>query len=541
MSTLRRTLCSTALVLTITPATAPAEPLTWGDVLSPDRVAQHILQYGIMALRTQLDLQYGDLSANLLSGRVTITDLQMLPLPEWDGNADCNIRVDRLTINQAPLDEPGRIRLKASVYGISAPAICLPPDVRPALQAAGIDEMSLPYLSFDVDYDVATSGARIQAHGVAEGLAAFDLTADFSYLWFDGRDDPDEPVPVFELSSGTISIENTGLWDKVKGMIPPPFTNPTSAIPMIQGVLTGALEDMNRDGAGNQQDDPGTLSGAQVGFVDSFTTTWAAFLKSPQRLILETGFAPDENRFLDLEAYEADPRMAFEDLQPRFVLVPAQVKAALPADMLRLALGDDAASLGADDRLRIGQALVSGVGAPRNIAAGTKLLVGLARDGSGPAALALSDALETRQPDIAYGWSLRAGAAGQSGATARLDRLESVLSLTQVLKIQNEVSKGTKHPLEALANVAAIKRHARARLTGKGMARSYGIAVMWAMLAAATGDAEAADMLDEIDTRIRHSGAEDAQVWAAIEAESSRLAMEIWLSRDLPTAFGTAP
>jgi len=71
--------------------------------------------------------------------------------------------------------------------------------------------------------------------------------------------------------------------------------------------------------------------------------------------------------------------------------------------------------------------------------------------------------------------------------------------------------------------------------------RSYGIAAMWAMLAAATGDDEAADMLDEIDTRVRHSGAENAKVWAEIEAESSRLAMEIWLSRDLAKVFGTAP
>ena len=138
MSALRQTLCSTAFALTVVaPIAAPAEPLTWWDVLSPDRVAQHMLQYGIMALRTQLDLQYGDMSANLLNGRVTMTDLKIWPLPEWDNDADCDIRIDRLTISQAPLHTPGRIRLKASAYGISAPAICLPPDARPALMMIG--------------------------------------------------------------------------------------------------------------------------------------------------------------------------------------------------------------------------------------------------------------------------------------------------------------------------------------------------------------------------------------------------------------------
>lgn len=539
--TLRRTLCCTALALTLPPATVSAQSLTWWDVLSPDRVVENVLQYGIMALRTQLDLQYGDMSVNLLSSRITLTDVQVWPLPDWDQDADCEISIGRLTIAQAPLDESSRIRLKASVYGISAPAACLPPDVRPALLATGIKDLSLPYLSFDIDYDVASSGARIQAHGVAENLAAFDLTADFSYLWFDGRDDPDQPLPVFELTSASLSIENTGLWASIKPMVPPPFSNPETATPAVQGVVTQALEEMNRDAAGYQQDDPGTLSGTQKAFAETFAMAWTAFLKDPQRLILETGFTPDDPLYLDFEAYEEDPRLAFEDLMPRLVLVPAKAKTALPSDLVRLALGENAASLSPADRLRVGTALVSGVGAPRNIPAGTDLLVALAREGSGPAALALSGVLETRQPDIAYGWGLRAGANGQTGATARLDRLEKVLPLAQILRIQNEGSKGSKHPLDALASVAAIKAQARSRLTGNGASRSYGIAAMWAMLAAATGDSEAADMLDEIDTRVRHSGVENAKAWAAIEAESSRLAMEIWLGRDLAKLFGTAP
>lgn len=541
MSALRRTLFSTALALTLAPAAVRAEPLSWWDVLSPDRVLENMLQYGIMALRTQLNLQYGDLSVNLLSARITMTDVQIWPLPEWDQSADCDIRIDRLRISQAPPDETNRIRLKASAYGISAPTFCLPPDVRPALLATGLKDLSLPFLSFDIDYDVASAGARIQAHAVADNLAAFDLTADFSYLWVDGREDPDEPIPVFELSSATVSLENTGLWTNVKPMVPAIFTNPDSATPAVQAVLTEILQEMNRDAPGTQQDDPGTLSGTQKAFTESFAITWTAFLKNPQRLILETGFLPEDSVFLDFEAYEHDPRLAFEDLMPRLALVPARAKAALPTALVRLALGESAADISAQDRLRVGKALVSGVGAPRNIPAGTDLLVALAREGSGAAALALSEVLETRQPDIAYGWGLRAGAAGQTGATARLDRLESVLPLAQVLRIQNEVSKGAKHPLDALASVALIKGQARSRLTGKGMPRSYGIAVMWAMLAAATGDGEAADILDEIDTRVRHSGVDSAQVWAGIEAESSRLAMEIWLSRDLAEVFGTTP
>jgi hypothetical protein len=539
MSAARKTLFGASVALLIAPVSAPAQTLSWWDVISPDRLVENILQYGVMALRTQIDLKYADLSVNLLSGRATMTDLKLWPLPAWDPDANCEVRIDRLVVSQAPPDQNGRIRLKASGYGINAPAICLPPDVRPVLQATGSQTISVPYFGFDLDYDIASAGAQVQANFVLDKLAAVDLNADFSYLWFDGRDDMEEPDPVFELSSATLSIENTGGWDIVRPMIPPPFTDNEAAARSVGLLLQNMLQNMNRDAAaGSQDSQAGALSTGQTAFITSATRSWSDFLRDPRRLVLETGFPPENSVYLDFQAYESDPRLMFEDLVPVLTLAPARARAALAVDLVRRALSEDASGLSADERLRVGTALISGVGAPRNLPAGSALLVELARGGNGAAAAELSKTLETRQPENAYVWALRAGAAGVDGATARLDRLEGVLEMSVILQIQGEATSNVVHPVEALASVGTIKQQARARLTGKGATRSYGIAAMWAMLAAATGDAESIDILEEIDARIGAGGPAGAGGWAKIEAESSRLATQIWLSRDLPVVFG---
>ncbi len=536
MSAVIRTLSAAALSVLALPLAGRAEPLSWSDVITPDRIVQSVLQYGVMALRTQVDLKYGDMTVNLLNDRITLTDLQLWPLPAWDENVECEIRVDRLSLVQAPLDQTSRVRLKLSLYGITAPAICLPPQARGILFAVGLRELSLPNLSFDVDYDVASSGAKIRANGVVANIAAFDAVGDFSYLWVDGRDSMDNPDPVVELTAASLSLEDLGGWKTARTMLPPPMKDAKSAAPVIAGMLTGAFNKMNY--RSQESGGPVPITPGQSEFIASATAAWAGFLADPRRIVLETAIPPGENAYVDFQLYEVEPWQVFADLSPRVSLAPAQARAALPVALLSKALGENAAALDAADLLRVGLALTSGIGAPRNIAAGAKILAGLARDGNAEAAQALSQVLETRQPDLAYAWALRAGAAGLSGTTARLDRIEAALPLSRVLEIQEQVSKGASHPVDALDSVAAIKEQARQRLTGRGQARSYGIAAMWAMLAAATGDAEAADILAEIDQRVARADAEGASAWAGVEARSSKLAMNAWVSRDLAASLG---
>lgn len=546
-----RLLGATALCLLPLAASAQAEASFW-DLLKPEYIAQRILQTGIMALRTQVDLKYGDMAVDIANGQVALNDVQIWPAPPWDEDGACQVTIDRLVLRAAPLNRPDLIRLKMQGWGVTAGDVCLPPEPRGAMGMAGLSEIAVPQVTLDLEYDIAQAEADVHVYTQLDGLAALDVTADFSYLWINGREDMEEPEPVAYLRNATLTVENLGLFEAAKGQLPPPFTDPAQAGGIVQGMLSGAISDMNRTAARRKgiedlptdgaeaapEGDPGALTDAQTNFVDSVTTALPAFLENPGKLVLETGFDRQNDVRLNLKDYEGDPGQIFADLQPRLALTSASARAALSAALVEQALGDQAASLGDSERESVGLALLSGTGAPRDVETGIALLSPLAEAGNGKAALALSGALEQRDPPQAYRWALVAGADSQIGAAARLDRLERVLPFADVLTLQSDVVGEVSHPLGALQRVTLMRDQAMARLSGIGEARSYSIATLWALMGAATGDAASADILTQIDERVARADDAGKEAWRAIEKAASGLAMQAWLGQDLPARFG---
>jgi hypothetical protein len=487
-----------------------------------------------MALRTQMDLKYGDMSVDLMTGRVTLTDVKMWPLPKWDTDGNCEVGIDRMTIRTGALDQTDRIRVKLQIAGASATAECVPPEAQQGMAMAGLESISMPRLTVDLDYGVPGSDALVRVFGDVDKVAAVDLTAKFAYVWMDGRRDMEQPDPVVFLSHATLSVENKGIWQAMQGQLPPPLTDVQGAPLFVEGALGSALTGMNRSNGGEGAD-PSALTDSQTAFLESVKTTWPAFLASPATLVLETGFSGDT--YVDFKAMEDDPRVVFDTLKPRLELAAARTTRILPAAMISQAMSPQVNTMAAADRKAVGIALLTGEGAPRNLSAGYDLLTPLALGGDADAALVLSRALENVNPDEAYNWALVAGRNGAAGATALLDRLENQLGFVKVLALQNKVSATDSHSKDALQTIAGIREQAAMRLSGKGQARSYGIAAMWASLAKAAGDPEAADILGDVDEHVRLSGADSRAAWLDAEKAASALAMQVWIGQDLPARF----
>ncbi|WP_226780984.1 hypothetical protein [Oceaniglobus trochenteri] len=534
---LPRLLGASAIALLPFSAAAQDAPSLW-DLLKPEYIVQRMVQSGIMALRTQVDLKYGEMSVDLAAGHLNLTDITLWPVFQWDAEGACSISFDRLTIRAAPLNRPDLIRLKVQAQGASAPEACFPAEARQAFAMAQIDSLRVPRLTVDLEYDIAQAEADIHAYTQLDGVAALDVTADFSYLWFDGSKDMENPEPVAYLRRAALTVENLGGYEAVKGMIPPPFTDPAQAPAILEGMIGGALASMNRDAApADATGDPSALNEAQTAFVASAKAVWPAFLQNPGRIVLETGAAPGDDIYLDILSYEDNPAQAFSDMRPRLALAPATARATLPVALIEQALAETPNDLSTDDRRRVGIALATGVGAPRNVPLGTRILTALAQDGDAVAAQELSAALELRQPSEAYRWALVAGAAGRSGAAARLDRLERVLPFAEVLALQDDVLGDVQHPLEALQRIASMRNEAMFRLSGIGRVRSYGVAALWATMGAAAGDGESLDILRQIDERVRRADPEGRAAWAEAEAAASDLAMQAWMGQNLPARF----
>ena len=531
-----RPLIPALIGLAALPAAAQERPtLGWLDFLTPDRIAHAFLQGGIMGLRTQVDLTYADMSVNLLTGRATLTDVSIWPLPDWDADADCVITIDHLSLRTTPATQIDSFRADLRASGAQANAACLPPDARPMLAAfvAG-DTIPLDRLAIELDYDVPSAGADIALHAALPGVASIGLTAELDYAWFDAREDPEEPDPVIFLSQARLTLENAGGWAAAQPMLPPGLGVPGSGGQVVEGFLGAALAGMNRDAAGpDAGGDPSALAPSQQAFVTSAATAWEAFLASPERLVIETGFDPDDAVYVDFEFYEEDPRALFDDLQPRIATQPASVNAVLPAAFVAQAFGD--APLSDADRRTLGLAFLTGAGAPQHIDAAVDLLRPLAERGDTRAASLMSEALETRAPAEAYRFALIAGAGGERGAAARLDRLEATGDMAEVLEIQANVASLVAQLGEA-RSLAEIRLAARERLTGQGRVRSYALASLWARLGAAAGDAESASVMADIADIMAESGA--AEAWAPVDRATAVEAMKLWIDEDLAGALG---
>jgi len=523
---MRRLLLSAAIVAAAPSSLVAQEKLGWLDLISPNRLVQRAVQFGIMTLRTQMDVKYGDMSVDLMTGRVTLTDVKMWPLPPWDQNGDCVVAIDRMTIRSGSLDQIDRLRFKAHVAGASAPLECLPPEGRQAMGMAGITTLDIPRLTLEVEYGVPGSDAVARVFGVVENAAAVDLTAEFAYIWVDGRRDLEQPDPVVFLKNARLTVENRGAWDALKGQMPPPMTDPEGGTLFVEGAVGSVFGDMN---------DGEPMSESQKAFLASVVATWPKFLANPNTLVLETALTSDT--YLDFEAMERSPIKAFDTLQPRLSLTSSAVSKLVPASLLQQALGADAAAMSDADKRMAGLALISGTGAPRNLQAGIELLGPMAEAGDAEAALALSAALEGPAPEDAYQWALVAGRGNEAGATARLDRLETQLDFATVLRVQETVSGGDANPVDALNSIAGVREQAAMRLSGRGQARSYAISAMWAMLGKALGDAESGDILGDIDEHVRLAGDDAKDAWVESQKRASEMATEAWLEQDLPGRF----
>jgi len=469
---MRRLLSTTVLISALPVIAAAQERTTLLDFLNVDVIVQRLLQTGIMAARTQMDLVYSDFTVDIFNNSASITDFTAWPLPDWDLDGTCEIAIDRISLKSTPFDQPNRLWGKVQISGASFPTSCLPPDVREPFAMAGLEDISIPRLTLDVDYGVPKSDAEVRMHAEIDNVGTLTTSADFTYIWVDARDQYD-PLPVIFLEHAIVNFADDGLFEAVKPILPPPFTS-AGAGDMIKGLMGEELARENESGA---------LSASQETFLTSLATSWDAFTANPDSLVIETNI--DGDIFIDIDLIDESPQEIFDALLPTVSVAAKALSEMVPTDLLKSALSGGASNLAPEDAKSVGLALLSGEGAPRNTTVAMQILEPLAQGGDGDVTAALAETLLASDPEKAYAYALTAGGQGENGMTALLDRIEKELPFAKVLELQEEVVSAEEIDLTALESVARLRSEAAMRYDGKGRARSYAFASLLARLAAA--------------------------------------------------------
>ncbi|MBY6199896.1 hypothetical protein KUV65_00845 [Maritalea mobilis] len=494
----------------------------FAEILAPDRLAGILANFGIAALRTQMEVEYQHLSTDILRGQVSLSGVTLRPHLPYDRARLCEITLDRVTLSASPFAAVSDISAaRIGAVGAAATLACLPSDTAMPLRTMGLGQLAFDRVGVDVEYVTPTGEMLIDATMALNGVGVLDLSAAGTILPRPGENGmPGDPA--IRLTRAVLSFQDRGGWDAAGAIMPPALRQPDAVVQLG----TEGLIDVLTEG-GTQ-----AIGAAERDFVDDLMAEVARFMQDPGELTLEADL-PAGGLTIEPEAYEKPAR-----------LISLLALDARSAPSARSALIDTAllSRLGAEDlsdeeRLTLGAALLSGEGVPRAPSRALDVLAPLVASGDpayAEATLLSARAMADRDPVQAYALALQAS--GAPGVVSLLDGLEARLTTPEVLDLQ----EGNGWTAETLAanlpeggDPRALRDLSVAFFTGMDRPRNYANAYLLAILAEAAGDVGAPQLLTEITGRFEARGPEVRAAWAALSSDIEAIALSAWIEGDL--------
>ena len=498
-------------------------PFTIWDAFSLENILTLFVQSALPTLRALADVRYDQIDVDPVRSRIALIGVDIRPfLPYVDGDA-CAITADALVISGQPLDRQQGVTLSLALDGAVLDFDCLPHEARPIIGMLGVENIRLDRATVNMNYDFASGGAKIHIGADLDKLASLSGSADLDYISYRMDLDNDEVMPAVHLDHLQITLEDRGLYAAGSRMAPPGMLSPEGLERSVPGILVEIFGDMNGFEAGE-------LSAEQQAFIAQAVLVAQAFVANPSQIVLETA-APATPVRLGERDFQ-NPKAVFSKLAPTISTSPKAIAVGIAAADLKKAIDG---LLSKERSLDVGRALLTGIGAPRNTQLGLRLLDPLSKEGNPQATALMAEALQHTNVANAYRLALHATSQGQSHSLSLLNDLEDRLNLTEVLAVQDAMLGGGGPSASDFASIGDIRRAARGHLLGTTRIRSYRASYYWASVGAATGDAAAAAIRDEIDTIMRLRGANVA--WSEVRASLENGVLRDWVGRDLPIAL----
>lgn len=494
------------------------------------RVAQRIVaQYALLAARSAVDLTYDAISVDPRTNDLAIAGLELRPRLAWDPQRQCRISIDRVTVPAGGPSAIDRLSVTAEIDGVDIPSACFQPAIGMTAQSFGYESIRIESAALDLSYHLPSSGADLLVTAAVADAAEVQVAAQFDYIWLTGLartgGSDAAPEPVAHLSELEVVLENDGLWERLEPMVSSQFGDPQALPEMMRAMLGQMLAE----------------NGGQPGpearkVIDNAAEQIGRFVRDGDRLVLTA--APEGGVWLDSSIFQT-PGQAIAALQPRFSSAPLATGAVIDPALLSRALSggenlDDA------ERLRVGRALLTGVGAPLAAAEGFSLVEPLAAEWNAEAAALVAEANAAKgNIEAAYAAALRAQAGKVGGVAALVPRLEGQLSPGTLLMVQERILsewsgrddwRAARDAAEAEGDIAMLRRMASDVTAGRGMPRSYVQGYYLASLTAAAGDRIGLRLRERIDARFEDAAGTG---WEEARSAAAAAALETWTSGGL--------
>lgn len=485
--------------------------------------------YAIMVMRSFVDVTYDQLTIEPGTNQLIITGMKVYPEFPWDPDALCEVTIDRASTGDVLSFET--VSTTYELSGVTAANACFDPEVAGMMGSFGYDGLTADNASISIAYNLPDSSADLTINASVSEALDVSISAAFDYLWFripiEGYGDP---IPVAQLAEAEISIENKGVWERVEPMVGAQLGDLNAVPQMAQAIVGQAFTE-----GGTRQPTPD-----ETAFVETLSAELGRFLQEKNRIVVTA--APEDGVWLDESIFDS-PSSMVAAFKPLISGTPNALRSIIPPAEMAAALADGA---NPDDatRMKIGKALLTGIGAPRSVEAGGELLIPLAKNWNGEAAALVADAAgDFGEHKIGYEMALIAIAQGESSAMGAADSLETDLSLADALAMQKEVSNNWPNNAEmtgafqnavAEGDITTIRNLANAASVGRNMPRDYEVAYALATLGAAAGDRASAALRDRMDRRFN---AMDQATWQKAASRAANEALAVWTEGGLGAAM----
>ena len=480
---------------------APIAMMMSGGEVDRERMARGLAQLSIVSMRSVMDIKYDDMLLDDRTGDFSIRGIE-ITLPEAAGVPGCTVTVDALTI--VSLDRPNILAISSEADGITIDPACAADKGPMILSMLGENAMNLTHYSATTSYDLGDSSLdySMLLETAAAGSVSVSARLENLHLELDGDGDP---KPSGEVAQLEVTVQDT---DALRELLPILGLD-ADPVAMATGTMSGVLSE---DG----------ISDAEQALIDSANTELARVINDGGAVTLRS--SPGVSVSFEQLEQTNGPEDLVALMQPVFSSALVGADNLISSVLLNQALTAPA-DLTAAQRLTVAQALVTGEGAPRAVSIAASLLKPLADEGDADAALLYASVLqdESQDPAAAYRYALTAGKAGATGARNVLDRIESDLSIPEILEMQAEAAGELPEPE---ADVSALRNAARQYATGRGATRHYGQAMMLATLAAAGGDQNSHLLVERLTKRFAEDP--DAQIWNDLVAKQADTALRLW-------------
>lgn len=503
------------------------------EFFSVNRIGTFMANTAIAALRTQMELEYEYLSTDLMRGSVSVSGVTVRPLLPYDQARQCVITIDRAVIN-TDVAKPFEVASEVNVnmIGAKATTACLPREAAMGLRAAGIPDIDLDQFKVRVAYIYATGETSSDVTLSINNFAALDFSASGMILPRAGSFGPGEPA--FRVMRAVVNLKDKGGWNTVSAILPANFADPATIKAIGTEAVTGWLSDNGTR----------AVTAIERNFVTGLMDRVEDFVSDPGEITIEANL-PDTGIVIEPELYSTEPQALVSALALEARTAPLARSRILSNDDL-IALTDPAA-LTPVRLLELGRALLEGRGVPQTPALVPGLLEPLTQDPEtvAEASALIATALQSQDVSAAYPYALRAAEGGIDTAVSLMDRLESQMTTTQVLRAQAENLDGQISPVSVADAVGdstdprTLRRLALTHFTGSGATRSYARAYYYALLAEAAGDIGATALKQEIEGRFSARGDAVTQAWAELSNGLQAKALEDWISSGLADRYLT--